>query len=67
MEQLTEILRIQDPKAQTARLIAVIEEIIGMESKSANILTSLESLVQSVFSDAVPQQVLSFLSNRYFT
>eukprot|EP01036_Dinobryon_divergens_P036214 gene36214-47099_t len=57
MEQLTEILRIQDPKAQTARLIAVIEEIIGMESKSANILTSLESLVQSVFSDAVPQQV----------
>ena len=61
MEQLTEILRIQDPKVQTTRLIAVIDEIIGMESKvgkSSNIFPTLESLVQSVFSDAVPQQVL---------
>ena len=60
MEQLTEILRIQDPKLQTARLIAVLDEIIELESKvekRPDIFPSLESLVRSVFADAVPQQV----------
>jgi len=60
MEQLTEILRIQDPKLQTARLIGVVDGIIELESKveqRSNVYPSLESLVRSVFTDAVPQQV----------
>lgn len=69
MEQLTEILRIQDPKLQTARLIAVLDEIIELESKVGkrpDIFPSLESLVRSVFADAVPQQVRELLQNRSF-
>ena len=69
MEQLTEILRIQDPKLQTARLIAVLDEIIELESKvekRPDIFPSLESLVRSVFADAVPQQVRELLKSRSF-
>ena len=69
MEQLTEILRIQDPKLQTARLIAVLDEIIELESKvekRSDIFPSLESLVRSVFADAVPQQVRELLKSRSF-
>ena len=69
MEQLTEILRIQDPKLQTARLIAVLDEIIELESKVGkrpDIFPSLESLVRSVFADAVPQQVRGLLKSRSF-
>ena len=68
MEQLPEILRVQDPKLQTARFIAVVEEIIDIESKvgkSSSILPSLESLVRSIFSDTVPQQVPEGSYNRY--
>jgi hypothetical protein len=69
MEQLTEILRIQDPKLQTARLIAVLDEIIELQSKvekRPDIFPSLESLVRSVFADAVPQQVRELLQSRSF-